>query len=77
MREAEERLAKERALHVQSVEELKKQLARGQARLKELERGLAIEKTSGKESQQIVISKTVESVPLLTPAEDDTVLTAK
>ena len=54
--------------------ELEKQLARGQARLKELERGLAVERT-GQEAK-IALSKTEESVPLLTPAVDP-VLTSR
>lgn len=62
---AEEKLAKEKAQHKQLMEELGKQLAERQAKLKEMEESLALERASGKDTANVVVSKEVEAVPLL------------
>ena len=62
---AEEKLAKEKVQHEQLMEELGKQLAERQARLKELERDLALERISARDTK-VIVSKEAEAVPLLT-----------
>ena len=66
---AEERLAKERVRHEQSMEDLGKKLARQQTGLKELEKSLALEKASRKDTK-VIISKEVETIPLKSHHEE-------
>ena len=68
---AEEKLAMEKSQHEQLMEELGKQLAERQARLKELEESLALERASGKQdTAEVITSKEMEAVPLLSRPVD-------
>ena len=62
---AEERLAKEKAVHEQSIVELEKKLAEEQTRLKDLERSLALEQASGMNSKVIVDKDVKTAAPIL------------
>ncbi len=66
---AEEKLAKEKAQHEQMMEELGKQLAERQAKLKELEESLVLERASENDTK-VIVSKQVEAVPLLARPEE-------
>ena len=63
--EAEQKLAREKVVHEQLKEELEKRLAKEQARLRDLERSLALERASS-EGTKVIVKKGVEAVPVLT-----------